>query len=516
MAKQHPPKGKKGQVDKKRGKAAAKPPADDAQPPSSEILDMNQAIELLKTSRPTFYRWLRSGKIKGFKIGRQWRFYRQDIERFLHGQEPRIDLAADISPLIETLAARLRELGVQPAADHDNDTVRAAALMIRLAVEMRASDLHIEPHRVPDGDATVARIRCRVDGVLHPVAEFDIRLLPAIVERWILMADCYPHEKVRPQDGRILVRLPDTGKNIDLRVSFLPAQLGPSLCARVLDRDAVRLDLDRIPFADRDRAALVRAIEAPWGLVLVAGPTGSGKTTTFYACLSHLATPERKLISIEDPVEFLLPGVLQVPLRAHQGVTFAVAVRSALRAAVDVMLVGEIRDHETLQLCHQAALTGHVVFSTLHADEAARALIRMVEIGSDPFLVADATRLIVAQRLVRLLCRECSTESQPPMALLEQAAQIARTGGVDWTALPRTYRQAQGCPRCNQTGYRGRTVVAEALEVTPQIGEALRRGAGVDELRTLAVGQGMTTMAADGIRRAATGETSLDEALRVV
>jgi type II secretory ATPase GspE/PulE/Tfp pilus assembly ATPase PilB-like protein len=203
-------------------------------------------------------------------------------------------------------------------------------------------------------------------------------------------------------------------------------------------------------------------------------------------------------------------------VRPHEGVTFPTALRSFLRSAPNVIHVGEIRDFETLQIVHQAALTGHLLLTTLHADEAARALKRMVEMGSDPFVVADSTKLIIAQRLVRKLCPECSVEAQPHASQIEQAAELARAGGLDWAALPRAFRAPRGCAKCHQTGFRGRDVIAEALEVTPEIGAALRRGASLDELRTIAIGQGMTTMAADGVRRAAAGLTSLEEALRVL
>jgi excisionase family DNA binding protein len=479
---------------------------------------MSQAIELLKTSRPTFYRWLREGKVKGMKVGRQWRFYREDIERFLKGQEPRIELPADLKPLIKHLRRRVEELGAKDVSPEGaSDVIRAVSLMIRLAVAMNASDIHIEPHMREGAEGAVALLRYRIDGVLHPVAEIDMRLLPAIDTRWKAMAACDVHEKARPQDGRILIKLADTGKQVDLRVSFLCAALGPSLCVRVLDPDVVRpLDLDGIGYSSRDKEALLRAIEAPWGTTLLTGPTGIGKTTTLYACLNHLAGPDRKLMTIEDPVEFFLPWVVQVPLRPRDGVTFPVALRSLLRSAPNVIMVGEVRDFETLQVVHQASLTGHIVLTTLHADEAARALKRMVEMGSDPFVVADSTRLILSQRLIRKLCAVCSKEQEPVGSRLERAAELARAGGFDWESVSKKFWAPAGCSACHQTGFRGREVIAEALEVTPEIGAALRRGASVEELRSIAVGQGMTTMAADGIRRAAAGTTSLDEVLRVL
>ena len=493
--------------------AGAEPP-----PPSGELLDMSQAMEMLRISRPTFYRWLRQGRIKGMKVGRQWRFYREDVERFLRGQEPRIDLPADLSPLIRTLKEKVEALGAQDVAPPDvDDTVHAASLMIRLAVAMEASDLHIEPHRCQGGRGAEAVVRCRVDGVMHTVAELDIRLLPAIDERWKAMAACDVHEKTRPQDGRILIRLADCGKEIDLRVSFVHAVLGPSLCARILDPEVVRpLDIDGMGYARRDRERLLAAIQAPFGLVLVVGPTGCGKTTTLYACIQRLATPDRKVMTVEDPVEFLLPGIVQTTLRQQHGFTFPVAIRSFLRSATNVMMVGEIRDPETAHLVCQASLTGHMVLATLHTQDAAQALTRMVEIGVDPFVVADATRLVLAQRLIRKLCTACAGPATPPASHLEEAAGLARAGGLEWASLPKDFRGPVGCEVCHQTGFRGREVIAEALELSPEIGQALRSGAGTDELRALAVRQGMTTMAADGIRRAAAGATSIDEALRVL
>ena len=484
--------------------------------PQGELLGMDQAIARVKTSRATFYRWLREGRIKGMKLGRQWRFYKEDIERFLKGQAPQIDLPADIAPLIRTLSKRVKEFRARDISQPNATKVeRAVTLMIQLGVLMRASDIHITPHIMEGKLQSVAVLRYRVDGALHRVAEIDIRLLPAVVQQWKTMAACNVHECVKPQDGRIMLDLAE--KQIDLRVSFFPAALGESLTARILDRDiGGLLKLDRIDFAPRDREKLLHAIESPWGLVVITGPTGCGKTTVLYACLNHVACAERKVMSVEDPVEVFLPWVVQTQLSPTQGVTFSSAVRSMLRSDPDVIMIGEVRDRETLALSLQSALTGHIVLTTLHADESARALKRMVEIGEAPFVVAEATKLIIAQRLVRKLCADCAVTQHPPEDLPARAEALARAGGLDWDSLPKTFRAAVGCPKCGKTGFRGRNVIAEALEVTPEIGAALRRGASVEELRTIAVGQGMTTMAADGVRRAAAGETTLQEVQRVL
>jgi len=493
-----------------------------------ELIEMDDAIALLKTSRSTFYRWLRTGKIRGMKLGRQWRFYREDIERFLKGEEPRIALRADIGPLIQTLSARIQELGGEIAPDEGGhgEVARAVLLMIHLAVLMRATDIHITPH-LPASDThvvpymadrrpqSIAALRYRVDGVLHPIVEIDMRLLPALVERWKTIAACNIRETIRPQDGRILLDM--AGKQLDIRVSFLPAALGEAVTARVLDSSmAAQISIDWIAFSRRDKEELLRAIGAPHGLVLVTGPTGSGKTTALYGCVNHVAGPDRKVMSVEDPIELFLPWVVQVQVKPKQGVTFATAMRSFLRSDPDVIIVGEIRGEEPLKLALQSTLTGHLVLTSLHADEAAQALKRMVEIGAPPFLVADATSLIIAQRLIRRLCPKCSRRKKPPAEALTWAKELCDKGGIEWDSLPEKFATPVGCANCGKTGFANRNVIAEALKVTPEIGAALRRDAPVDELRTIAVGQGMTTMGADGVRRAAAGKTTLDEVRRVL
>ena len=509
------------------GRAARKPKKSEAPKketkgsvaaPEREIVDIDQAIELLKTSRSTFYRWLRSGSIKGMKVGRQWRFYKDDIELFMKGEEPRIELTADIKPLIRRLSKLVEECGAQDVAPPDTTEIaHAVSLMIRLGEAMHSSDIHLEPHSRPGTEKGIAALRYRVDGVLHPIAEIDLRLLPAIIEQWKKLAACDTHEKRKPQYGRIAVELDDIGKLLDVRVSFLPAVLGESLTARVLDPDvAASLELDRIDFSAEVKEKYVQAIHRPWGLIIVTGPTGCGKTTSLYAGLNHISGPDRKIITIEDPVEYLLPWCLQIALNPGAGVTFPSAIVGALRSAPNSIMVGEIRDRETLDLCISCALTGHLVLTVLHTRNSVSALQRMADVGAEPFRIADATKLILAQRLVRTLCPDCSKKETPRASFLKRAQEVAAAGGLDWKSLPKDFRGPGGCGRCVNTGFKGRTIIAEALEITSTVYEALERGASAEELEAAAVKDGMTTFPADGIRRAANGETSLEEVMRVV
>jgi len=483
--------------------------------PPERLLTMNEAIERLGTTRPTFYRWLRTGKIRGLKVGRQWRFEPAEIDRFLKGEEPRIELRADIGPLVRELTKRADQIGAKAVSLPDEtDVQQAVAQAIRLGFGSRASDVHVHPHPGDDGTARRAIMRYRIDSVLQLGLEFDVRLLPAVVEQWKRFVACDPHESHRSQTGRMKFNY--GGDQVDVFVCFVPCVHGESLTARLLARAGVVISLEQIDYSAADREKLLRALHASHGLILVTGPTGCGKTTNLYACLKHLAGPTVKTVTVEDPVEIVFPWMVQTQLNTPEGVTYPRTVRAMLRSDPDVIMIGELRDGETGNLSLQAALTGHIVLTTLHADDATRALIRLVEMGCPPFVVGDATKLVTSQRLLRLLCAECSEEAELSSEHLARAVELCRVGGIDWDALPRGFRKAVGCDKCNHIGYRGCSIIAEVLEVTPEIGAALRRNASVDEMRAIAVGQGMTTMAADGIRKAAEGKTSLDEVFRVL
>ncbi len=501
---------RRGQLARPSAKTQSSSTAGPRRPPQpaegGELLDMSQAIEMLKTTRPTFYRWLRAGKLKGMKVGRQWRFYRHDLERFLKGQQPRVELPTDIGPLIRQLSRHLEGLGGKDPSPPDAEAVqRAVALMIAIAVRTSATDLHLEPYK------TRAQVRQRIDGLLHKIAEFDLRLLPAIVEQIKRLAAMDVSQKALPQDGRISLSGEAFGGELDLRVCVLPAVMGEAATIRLLRPTEAVLSLDRIGYAPADLERLTRALHRPWGLIVIGGPTGSGKTTVLYACLAHLADATRKIMSVEDPVEYLLPGVIQTGVRESAGFTFARAVRALLRSAPNIIMIGELRNREALSLALQSGLTGHLVLTTLHTDSAAATLKRMVDMGEEPFVIAEATRLVGAQLLTRQLCPRCSVPEPPAEHLLQRAAELARIGGLDWEALPRSFRRPVGCEQCAQTGFRGRTILAELAEMTPQVASALRRGATVEQIERIAVSEGMTTIAADGIRRAAEGQTTLQE-----
>jgi general secretion pathway protein E len=494
---------------------APKPPASApaAAPTQGDLLEMDDAIALLKTTRPTFYRWLRAGKLKGMKVGREWRFYRADIERFLKGEEPRIDVVGDVAGLVATLVAAAKSYGVKewPAAG-DHSILNVVNLILALAASIRASDIHLQPHS--GGDDSQARLRFRIDGTLHDIASFDPRLLPPIVERLKTMAGCNLQEKRRPQDGRIQLTI--RSEAVDLRISFVPALLGEAVTLRILRRGTETLRLDKMGFPAPDDQRIRHAISLPWGLVLVTGPTGSGKTTVLYALLNELNTPGRKVMSVEDPVEYSFPGVVQIPVNLRENLTFPAALRSVLRSDPDVVLVGELRDGETANLCAQISLTGHLAMTTLHTDEAVSALMRLGDLGLNVFMIIDTVKLIVAQRLVRVLCKKCSEPTLLAPDQLEMASRLARVGGKPWGKVPAELRKPVGCRECSFTGFRGRMAVVETLVITPALAAALRARTPVDELRRIAVAQGMTTMMADGLDRAARGLTTVEEVLRTL
>ncbi|MGO9812462.1 MAG: GspE/PulE family protein, partial [Isosphaeraceae bacterium] len=382
----------------------------------------------------------------------------------------------------------------------DAPVIKLVHLIIQEAVTMRASDIHIEPF------ADRVRIRYRIDGVLMERDSAPRRLLGAIVSRLKIMGSIDIAEKRRPQDGRIKILA--AGKDIDLRVSILPTTHGQSVVMRILDRDNIKVGLQDLGFADDDFARFKTMVKRPNGILLVTGPTGSGKTTTLYAALNELNRPDVKIITAEDPVEYYLPGVNQCEVKAKIGMTFARIIRAMLRQNPNILLVGEIRDLETAETAIQASLTGHLVFSTLHTNDAPSAITRLVDIGIQPFLVASSVLAIMAQRLVRKVCPKCKVRYEPPAHIL------AGLGLRPELAKKANFMRGKGCNNCNKKGHRGRMGIFELMTLTTQVREMTFKGESTQVIRRLARKQGMRTLFEDGIVKAIKGQTTLDEVLR--
>jgi len=379
--------------------------------------------------------------------------------------------------------------------------VRLVHLMISEAVQLRASDIHIEPFE------NEFRVRYRIDGVLQDSAALPERLRAAVISRVKIMARLDIAERRLPQDGR--VKMIVRGKPIDLRISTLPIMHGESVVMRVLDRDSVELDLGVLGVRDPSRTRLDEILAEPNGIFMVTGPTGSGKTTTLYAALCAINSPEKKVVTVEDPIEYQLDGVNQVQVRPGIGLSFANVLRSMLRQDPDIIMVGEIRDGETARIAAQAALTGHLVLSTLHTNDAVSAVTRLLDMGVEDYLLTSTLTGIAAQRLVRQLCPQCR---EPYVAMDEIVERFGlRQHRPDGEI---TLFHARGCDACNGRGYLGRTVVIEALKMTDRIRALVLRHADAAELQRAAVEEGMRTMFEDGVTKALDGITTLEEVMR--
>ncbi len=382
--------------------------------------------------------------------------------------------------------------------------VRLVNVVLMSAIQKGASDIHIEPYEKE------LRIRYRIDGILYNIMNPPMKFRDAISSRIKIMSKLDIAETRLPQDGRIKIRFSDNGqqKEIDFRVSVLPTLFGEKIVMRLLDKDKLMLDMTRLGFEEESLAKFEAAILRPWGMVLVTGPTGSGKTNTLYSSISKVNTPETNIMTAEDPVEFNLVGVNQVQIRENIGLNFAAALRSFLRQDPNIILVGEIRDFETAEIAVKAALTGHLVLSTLHTNDAPSTVNRLMNMGIEPFLVASSVHLICAQRLVRRVCSNCA-EANPttPPALIQ-------AGFTPEEAETVTPMKGVGCERCNNTGYKGRVGLYEVLEVTEELRELILVGASGLELRRKAVDEGMITLRRSGLRKVMAGTTSIEEVVR--
>jgi type IV pilus assembly protein PilB len=400
----------------------------------------------------------------------------------------------------------LQEISAEALAKQGEDApvVRLVNVLLMSAIQKGASDIHVEPYEKE------LRVRYRIDGILYNIMAPPMKYRDAISSRIKIMSKLDIAEKRLPQDGRIKIRFNESGipKEIDFRVSVLPTLFGEKIVLRLLDKDKLMLDMTKLGFEAESLTKFESAILRPWGMVLVTGPTGSGKTNTLYSSISKINTPETNIMTAEDPVEFNLVGINQVQVRENIGLNFAAALRSFLRQDPNIILVGEIRDFETAEIAVKAALTGHLVLSTLHTNDAPSTINRLMNMGIEPFLVASSVHLICAQRLVRRVCSNCK-EPHPmqPAALIQAGYSPDDAGKV-------TPMRGRGCDRCNNTGYKGRVGLYEVMEVTEELRELILVGASGLELRKKAVDEGMITLRQSGLRKVKEGVTTIEEVVR--
>ncbi|MCL2119224.1 MAG: Flp pilus assembly complex ATPase component TadA [Planctomycetaceae bacterium] len=385
--------------------------------------------------------------------------------------------------------------------ESEGPIVRLVSHLISEAVQLRASDIHVEPFE------DRVRIRYRIDGMLVERDKIPKRLQLPLISRIKILARLDIAERRRTQDGRIKLTLGD--KELDLRVSVVPTSHGQSVVMRILDKDNIRVNLTHLGFSERDYQRFHQLIRRPNGIILVTGPTGSGKTTSLYAALNELNTPTRKIITAEDPVEYYLPGINQCEIRHNIGLDFARVIRSMLRQAPNIILVGEMRDLETAQMGIQASLTGHLVFSTLHTNDAPGAITRLVDMGVPPYLVSSSVIGIMGQRLVRVNCQKCKKPYTPADAELQE------TRITPEMVSKATFMRGKGCGYCNGKGYRGRMAIFELMVMTAKIREMTFLQASTVEIRKAAVKEGMTTLFDDGIKKVLRGITTVEEVMRV-
>jgi len=424
----------------------------------------------------------------------------QAIDRYCRSDNEMEDLQSSFDET-EKVQEDLSKVG--EFVEDDAPIVRFVNLLVTQAIQDRASDIHIEPTE------TDLRVRYRIDGVLKEVRRSPKQIQAGVISRVKILSEIDIAERRRPQDGRMSVT--HSGRKIDLRVATLPTVWGEKVVMRILDNSAALLDLSDLGFLERNKTVYEQSYTKPYGMMLVTGPTGSGKSTTLYATLNAVSRPEINVITVEDPVEYRLAGINQVQVNPKAGLTFAGALRSILRCDPDVVLVGEIRDHETAQIAIEAALTGHLVLSTLHTNDAPSAITRLIEMGIEPFLVGSALDCVVAQRLARRLCSKCKTSYQPTeLELIE-----SRFPWMPGEPVPEIFRPA-GCAACSNTGYRGRLALHEVMAVDEAIERHAVAHSSSSDIADTAKQHGMIPLRKDGMIKVAMGLTSMEEIMRVV
>lgn len=425
--------------------------------------------------------------------------YLNELEKKTEGDDKNENVGELIeSAVIDTTYAE--QVQEEEVVRVDAPIIKLANKIIYDAIQVRASDIHIEPYEKE------VRVRYRVDGILHDILNLPPRIKSALATRFKIMSYLDISERRLPQDGRIRVKI--SGRDIDFRVSTLPTIYGEKIVLRILEKESIQLDLTRLGFEEASLKFFLEALEKPYGMILVTGPTGSGKTTTLYSALMKLNKPEVNIMTVEDPVEYSFPGINQLQVKEEIGLTFASVLRSFLRQDPDIIMVGEIRDFETAEIAVKAALTGHLVLSTLHTNDAPTAVTRLINLGIEPFLISSSVILIVAQRLVRKLCPYCKQEKKYSKETL------LRVGFSEKQMDKVKIYGPEGCPECNNTGYSGRIGIYEVMPIKDEIKELILTGASALELKKEAIKLGMLTLRQSGIHKIIQGITSIEEVLR--
>lgn len=424
---------------------------------------------------------------------------KKSIDRLYDSADSLASIMGEIEDDFEIIEEEDEDLGLEDAQSADAPVVKLVNSLISDAVSKGASDIHIEPYEKQ------MRVRFRIDGQLHEMMSPPFKMKNATISRLKIMADLDIAEKRVPQDGRIKIRMHN--KSIDLRVSTLPTIFGEKVVMRILDHSNLQIDMAGLGFHQTALAKFMTAIESPYGMVLVTGPTGSGKSTTLYSALSKINRPHSNIMTAEDPVEYNLTGINQVNVLEDIGLTFAAALKAFLRQDPNIIMVGEVRDLETASISIKAALTGHLVLSTLHTNDAASSVNRLIDMGIEPFLVSSSVNMIIAQRLVRRLCGKCKSE-------IKMHAEALAELGINESPAELTLFERKGCVACNDTGYKGRLGLYEVMEINQKIRDMIIERASNNEIKQCAIATGMATLRMDGLDKFKKGQTSLEEVLR--
>jgi len=424
---------------------------------------------------------------------------RAEVEKIIN----RIEILDSLQDTIEDVRREINQSGMGGLDNGTQDSaiMRLFQIILTNSIRKKASDIHIEPTE------TECHIRARIDGFLQEIFVFDADIYPPLASRIKLTANLDIAERRKPQDGRFSMTVDEN--EYDFRLSTLPIMGGESIVMRILDKSKVLIELDAIGFSQGNTSKFRKAMQAPYGIIFVTGPTGSGKTTTLYAGLNEIKNEDTKIITVEDPVEYQMNLIQQVQTNEKVGLSFANALRSILRQDPDIVMIGESRDLETLSIAVQAALTGHLVFTTLHTNDAISAVTRIVDMGIEPFLVANAMVAVQAQRLLRRVCPYCKTEAFLPEAMINQIFPLLPQG------VKPNFVKGLGCKKCNKTGYLGRTIISEVFEVNDSVASMITNGATKQEILQAAEESGFESMFIDGVRKAAEGVTTIEEVMRV-